>query len=119
MTEYKGPERRKHPRIYGNFVVSYKILDKDKADLSQTRNISEGGMLLTTNRVFPKGTLLDMSIRLPFIDEKINVIGEVLESEEKVKGLIYETRIAFRQASSESQEAIGKSVEMFKKERGL
>ena len=50
---YTGPERRKHPRVSGRFIVSYRILEEyNNADISQTRNMSLGGMLLTTNRVF-------------------------------------------------------------------
>ncbi|OQX84814.1 MAG: hypothetical protein B6D55_08355 [Candidatus Omnitrophica bacterium 4484_70.2] len=113
--EYTGPERRKHPRIKGTFVVSYRILeDVNNADLSQTKNISEGGMLLTTNKGFPEGTLLSLYIRLPFIEERIELVGRVLESKEIVKDLIYETRICFVEVPQEVLEQIKSTVEKFK-----
>ena len=71
MKKYKGPERRTKPRLTANFVISYKIReDIDNADLTQSRNVSQGGMLLTTNRVFKKGTYLSMTIRFPFCKTK-------------------------------------------------
>ncbi len=114
--EYNGPERRKHPRIKGTFVVGYRILeDVDNADLSQTKNISEGGMLLTTNRSFPAGTLLSLYLRLPFVEEKLELTGRVLESKEVVKDLIYETRLCFLETPQEVLRRIKETVERFLK----
>ncbi|MCM8773962.1 MAG: PilZ domain-containing protein [Candidatus Omnitrophica bacterium] len=94
--KYIGAERRKGPRINVNFVVSYRIKDEvDNHDLTQSRNVSTGGMLLTTNRKFEKGTILSMSIRFPFFTKKIESNGEVVDSKEVVRNLIYETRIKF------------------------
>jgi hypothetical protein len=96
MEKYTGPERRKHPRVSGSFVVSYRLKEvPDNCDLSQTKNISQGGILLTTNREFERGTLLSMTLRFPFVSQKIEVTGEVVDSKEIVRDLIYETRIKF------------------------
>ncbi len=94
--KYGGPERRRYKRIDVNFIVSYRIKrEKDNSDLSQTKNVSEGGMLLTTNRKFEKGVRLAMFIRFPFIPQKIEIEGEVIDSKEVVKDVIYETRLRF------------------------
>lgn len=93
---YAGPERRKHPRICGRFVVSYRIFEEiDNIDISQTKNLSLGGMLLTTNRQFEKGTNLALEIRLPFDPNPIMLIGNVIESQEITRNLIYDTRLEF------------------------
>lgn len=93
---YEGPERRRDPRLKGSFIVSYRILNEiNNADLSQTKNISAGGMLFTTDRNFEEGTLLSLYVRLPFIEEKIELTGRVLGCREVVKDLIYETRLCF------------------------
>ena len=77
MTQ-EGQEKRKHQRIGGKFVVSYRLKKEvDNCDISQTRNISLGGMLLTTNKVFPEGTVLAIDIRLPFFVDAINLTGRV------------------------------------------
>ncbi|MCM8756681.1 MAG: PilZ domain-containing protein [Candidatus Omnitrophica bacterium] len=94
--KYIGEERRKSPRINVNFVVSYRIKNEaDNHDLTQSRNVSAGGMLLTTNRKFEKGTILAMCIRFPFFTKKIEINGEVVDSKEIVRNVIYETRIRF------------------------
>ncbi|MFA5008904.1 MAG: PilZ domain-containing protein [Candidatus Omnitrophota bacterium] len=95
MEKYTGAERRKFPRANANFVVSYRVKEHGTYDLSQTKNISQGGLLITTNKKFENGTQLIMTIRFPFVEQKIEIIGEVIDSKEIVKGLIYETRLRF------------------------
>lgn len=93
---YTGPERREHSRVAGKFVVSYRIKKEiDNYDITQTRNLSLGGMLLTTNRNFPPGTILAIDVRLPFFIDAISFNGKVLDSKEVVKELIYDTHIQF------------------------
>lgn len=90
-------ERRKNPRLNANFVVSYRIKEiPDNYDLTQTKNVSSGGLLLTTNRKFQPGTTLAITIRFPFTSSRIELDGEVVDSQEIVKGLIYDTRMKFK-----------------------
>ncbi len=112
MTNYEGPERRKSPRIEANFVVSYKIEEMPEGyDLSQTKNISQGGLLITTNRGFEKGSSLTINIRIPFVPQKIKLKGEVIDSQEKVRDLIYETRVKFIKLDQEFFEKLGEFIQ--------
>ncbi|MBU1112606.1 MAG: PilZ domain-containing protein [Candidatus Omnitrophica bacterium] len=111
MAQYQGSERRKHSRVDANFVVSYRIKEVvDGYDLTQTKNVSQGGMLLTTNRLFNKGTFLAMTIRFPLIPQKIEVTGEVVGSREVVRDLIYETRIRFTDLDEEFFQKLGEFI---------
>ncbi|MGE5308503.1 MAG: PilZ domain-containing protein [Deltaproteobacteria bacterium] len=92
---HEGTERRRHPRITGRFIVSYRILDENNTDVTQSKNISAGGMLLTTNRQFARNTHLAVEIRLPFERNPIMLIGKVIDSCEITKDLIYDTRLEF------------------------
>jgi len=93
---YDGSERRKAPRVMARFIVSYRVLEEvDNIDVSQTKNISLGGMLLTTNRLFDPGTNLALEIRLPFDPNPIMIVARVMESREVTRGLIYDTRLSF------------------------
>ena len=113
---YGGPERRKHPRIAGRFIVSYRILgEENNVDLSQTRNLSLGGMLLTTNRNFQPGTHLALEIRLPFDPDPIIIVAEVLESREITPRLIYDTRLMFIKVDDKHKKSIGQTVEYYLK----
>lgn len=108
---YQGQERRKHSRISGKFVVSYRVKSEiDNYDISQTRNLSLGGILLTTNRNFPPGTLLSIDIRLPFFVDAIKITGRVEECKEIVKDLIYDTRVVFVEVDSKFKDIINDTV---------
>lgn len=113
---YTGPERRKHPRIGGRFIVSYRILNENNnIDISQTKNISLGGMLLTTNRQFEPGTDLALEIRLPFDPNPIMLIGKIVESREITKNLIYDTRLQFLAVDEKHREVIRQTVDYYLK----
>lgn len=112
MDTHDSPEKRKHPRLNANFVVSYRIKSlPDDCDLSQTKNVSQGGILLTTNKLFSKGTSLAMTIRLPFITQKIEVTGLVVDSQEIVRDLIYETRIEFLDLDEDLKQELGQFID--------
>ena len=112
MSEYSGPEKRKFSRMDANFVISYRIKEMvDGYDLTQSKNVSQGGMLLTTNRLFNKGTFLAMTIRFPLIPQKIDVTGEVVHSREVVRDLIYETRIKFLDLDEEFFQKLGEFIQ--------
>lgn len=113
---YGGPERRKHPRVSGRFVVSYRILEEsDNVDITQTKNISMGGMLLTTNRELQEGTNLALEIRLPFDPNPIMLIAKVLQSTEITKNLIYDTRLMFLAVDEKHRKVIQETVNYYVK----
>lgn len=111
MDKYGGPERRKFSRMDANFVISYRIKEVvDGYDLTQSKNVSQGGILLTTNRLFSKDTILAMTIRFPLIPQKIDVTGAVVGSKQIVRDLIYETRIKFLDLDEEFFQKLGEFI---------
>lgn len=97
---YAGVEKRKTTRVGGRFIVSYRVLEKGECrdnciDITQTKNISLGGMLLTTNKSFEPGTQLALEVRLPFDPHPMMLVGKVVASCEITQNLIYDTRIMF------------------------
>jgi len=110
----QGTDKRKHPRVMARFIVSYRILDEnDSRDITQTKNISLGGMLLTTNRQFNPGTNLALEIRLPFDPNPIMLVGKVIESKQITKNLIYDTRITFLAIDEKHRAVIGDTVSCY------
>ncbi len=108
---YVGPEKRKYPRAVGRFIVSYRVIEHaGEIDLTQTKNISLGGMLLTTNCQFPLGTNLALEIRLPFDPHPIMIIAKVLESKEITKNIIYDTRLIFLAVDERHRNVINETV---------
>lgn len=111
---YNGAERRKGPRVKGRFIVSYRILEEmDNVDITQTKNVSQGGMLLTTNRPFNAGTNLAVEIRLPFERNPIMLIGKVVESTEITHDLIYDTRLQFLAVDENHRDILSKTVDYY------
>ncbi|MFH1771273.1 MAG: PilZ domain-containing protein [Candidatus Omnitrophota bacterium] len=110
--KFMGHERRRHSRLIASFVVSYRIKEiPNNSDLTQTKNVGQGGLLLTTNKKFDKGTLLAVTIRFPFAPQKIELTGRVIESKEVARDLIYETRMCFLDSDEDFFRQLGKFVE--------
>lgn len=101
-------ERRKYPRIEGRFVVSVKAsgANPEETEVTQTQNLSLGGMLITTNKLFDKGATLELEIRLPTSDNSTTLSTKVVESREKVKNYVYETRLEFLNMNEEQKQII-------------
>lgn len=113
---YSGQERRRHARVNARFIVSYRVLEEENAvDISQTKNIGLGGMLLTTNREFKSGAKLAIEIRLPFDPNPIMLIGSVLESREIIKDLIYDTRLLFLAIDEKHRKVISDTIDYYLK----
>jgi c-di-GMP-binding flagellar brake protein YcgR len=115
---YSGPERRANPRVSGRFIVSYRVLDEEESiDITQSKNLSLGGMLLTTNRYFTRGTNLALEIRLPFDPNPIMLIARVVDSEEITKNLIYDTRLTFLAIDERHKKAITQTINYYLKRK--
>ncbi|MCC6759444.1 MAG: PilZ domain-containing protein [Candidatus Omnitrophica bacterium] len=112
-------EKRKYPRINKHFILSYFDLNDPlvRHDASQLKNISIGGMCLITSKVYPQGTRLGIELRTPFLSEFIHLKGTVLESKEKIKGIIYETRLQFDDIPEKTLVILKKMVEHFEHEK--
>ena len=112
VERYTGKERRKFPRLSANFVVSYKIKRiPDYYDLSQTKNVGQGGMLLTTNQKFAPGTQLILTVKFPFVPQRIEIEATVVDSREVAKNMIYETRLSFIRLNKKFFQELGKFIE--------
>jgi c-di-GMP-binding flagellar brake protein YcgR len=97
-------ERRRFFRINTNFVVSYYVYPGhiNKQDMTLTRNVSLGGICFTTDRHFPPGTLLHVTLRLPKVTRLIETLGEVVYvKQERNKKLLFDLGIKFIQIAEE------------------
>ncbi|MEW5895778.1 MAG: PilZ domain-containing protein [Candidatus Omnitrophota bacterium] len=119
--EQNFKERRQYKRIKKNFVLTYYDITKpdQRFSTTQLKNFSQGGVCLITDQKFPKGTILRLEIKSPFFVNITQMEGAVLESHERVKDIIYETRMQFKDLPKETEDVLLKSVEFFeKKESG-
>ncbi len=117
MDKQSHPERRRYHRIQKNFILTYyDMANPDhRFEATQLKNISLGGMCLITSKGFPAHTVLAIELKTPFLLELTHLEGLVLESHEKVKDIIYETRLEFKNLSLDAEYLLNKLVEHFEK----
>ncbi len=111
--------RRKYVRIYRNFVLLYHIKGKEdvRHEMSQVNNISRGGINFSSTKELPKDTQLNIELKTPFLNEKINLEGIVLESREKIPNLIFAVRVEFTNLSEQSKDILAK-IEQYSAQQG-
>ncbi len=119
MADQKHPEKRKYPRIAKHFMLSYFDLNDPlvKHNASQLKNISLGGLCLITSKAFSAGTRMGIELKTPFLSEFIHLKGTVLESKEKIRNIIYETRMQFDDIPLPAQAVLTKLIEHFRNEK--
>jgi c-di-GMP-binding flagellar brake protein YcgR len=111
MMLYKGAERRRYQRANANFLVSYRTLYPNGSfNLSQTKNISQGGMLLVTSEGFSRETILVMFAQFPFFTERVKITAKVVRNKEIAKGFIYETGLEFISLTQSAFNKLGEFV---------
>jgi hypothetical protein len=110
MSQPMENERRKHPRVKKNYIIRFSEKNNPslKFQVSQIENISRGGICFTSTLLFKPGTELAVELRTPYIAETIYLEGHVLESQEKVKGLIYHNRFQFREITPLAESVLQK-----------
>ena len=121
-SDWKGSDRRRHRRIKKNFILSYfeKTKPQEKFELTQLKDIGKGGLRFITTRKFTSGTLLGIELKTPYISETTYLEGEVLDCIEKVKNMIYETRLQFTLLNTQAEFILNKLIEYFEnKENSL
>lgn len=118
MSEKFHSERRQYKRIHKHFLLTYFDLNDPlaRSEASQLKNISLGGMCLVTNRKFNVETHLGIELKTPFLSEFIYLEGTVLESKEKIKDIIYETRLRFDEMPPQAKAILKRLIEHFEQE---
>ncbi len=101
-------EKRRAQRAHVRFVVAVDALgseDPGVRDVSQTKNISLGGMLLTTSTALEPNARFCLKVRLPARLQPVEIEGQVLDSR-LATGQVYDTRVQFVQLRQEADRQI-------------
>ncbi|MCK5287809.1 MAG: PilZ domain-containing protein [Candidatus Omnitrophica bacterium] len=106
-------EKRKNLRVDCHCVVSFRLENAYEYDMSQTKDLSKDGIMLTTNGPFDVGCILCMYIMFPFFPQKMAVKGEVLESVPFGKGKCFNrTRLKFLNLDKEFIEKLDEFIKI-------
>ncbi|MCK5180476.1 MAG: PilZ domain-containing protein, partial [Candidatus Omnitrophica bacterium] len=84
-----------------------------KFEITQLKNISLGGMRPVTTRKFDPSTKLGVELKTPYISGTTYLEGTVLQSHERMKGAIYETRLEFDSLDTEATALLEKLMGFF------
>jgi hypothetical protein len=108
-------ERRKHERIKKSFILSYYDIatPNHKVEITQLKNISLGGMCFVTTKGFEPETKLGVELKTPYLAGTTHLEGTVMQSHEKMKGTIYETRLQFGSLDTEAKLLLEKLTRFF------
>ncbi len=76
----EAKERRRSMRLAVHHLLKYRIVEKPPPEkpLSFVRNISAGGLLFYTHEYIPLGSLVELQISFPPLDESICVLARVV-----------------------------------------
>lgn len=113
-------EKRKYKRFKKNFLLRYFDVrtPENKTELTQLKNISQGGMCFITAQPFEIGIRMGVALNTPFITGTTVLEGVVRGSNEKVKNMIYETRLEFDNLNTEATVVLDKLIAFFKNSEG-
>lgn len=100
--------KRKNPRIDKKYCVKYHVKDapQQKWDISQIKDISQGGVRFWASSMLLKGVVLAVELHVPYVEHGTALEAMVVGCEEKVKGLIYEVRLKFINVTSQAKEIL-------------
>jgi len=113
------PERRRYKRINKNFIMTYFDVKNPshKFEITQLKNIGMGGMCFVTSKPYLPDTVLGVELKTPYISETTYLEGIVLASHEKVKNMLYETRMRFNKLDPQSEFLLAKVINFFVNEQ--
>ena len=118
MNNEEPQNNRRYKRIKKHFILTYFDLNDPakKHEASQLKNISLGGICVITAQPYPESTKLGIELKTPLISELTHLEGTVLGSHERVKDIIYETRVEFDPLSNQAKFVLNNLIEHFDKQ---
>ncbi len=69
-------EKRRHPRRIVRLAVAFQVGDGPRVD-AYSRDLSIGGMFITTDKVTPFGAAVSLYMHLPGVKQEVTVKGTV------------------------------------------
>ncbi len=123
---YDSSERRKTPRLERKLIVQYRIKELSRSgreqasvepsvDITQTKDLSEGGIFFTADKIIPPQTVLDLKLRLPTQKEAFNLEGRVVGCDEIEKNIIYGIRVEFFNLDHKQKVVLQNFMQLFLK----
>ncbi len=110
-------ERRQFKRFEKNFILKYFELErsKEKHEITQLKNISQGGLCFIHSHKLEINIRLGIELKTPYISTNTYLEGIVLDTQEKIPGILYESRLRFEHLDSHAELILKELIEYFLK----
>lgn len=108
------PNKRASERIDATLVVYYKKnIPNSGYDLSQTTNISVGGVMLSTAMSFAVGEVLELKLITSMNTDGEVVLAKVVGCDQVIPNVMYKTRAQFVETEPEQEFLIRQLIDKF------
>ncbi len=102
-------DRRRHPRIYRNFIISCRVKGTDTIqDICQIHDISRGGASFASTVAFTKGSTLVLELKTPFLNNSVVLEGVVLNNVDKIRNIIFNIHVQWVDLTEQAQGILAK-----------
>ena len=102
-------ERREYPRLDTKAAVNYlaySSIDNMKEHQAHTRNISGGGVCISTVNCITRNTIIELEVKIPGYSSTINALARVVYSREKRTDNNFDTGVCFTDIAAEEKKYI-------------
>ncbi len=117
--KYKYENTRRYPRLPASWPIKCEpATPSDGKMVTQTNDISAGGVAITVRKMLPVGTRLQLEIHIPPLDRSLRATGRVVRCSEG-RGGGFELGVRFDQIDLKDQGALREAIESFYGPEGL
>ena len=110
--EKKQIDRRRFIRVRATLVTNFRVFCVlEEIDNPQLQNISQGGLMFTSNQSLTIGQALEIKLTVPALEETIEFGGRVIWNDRTERKISYNTGVAIADIEPEDQEKLKQLVE--------
>ena len=97
-------EKRKYPRVGISFPIEYDLLPRRNYFYTVTKDLSEGGAKILTDKFIPKGN--DVKVNINLINKMVNLKAKVIWCNKERIGERYSVGLRFTEVNKNSKSSL-------------
>lgn len=110
--EKEKPDRRKFIRVKADLLTNFRVFcTLEEIKDAELQNISEGGLMFTSNQSLSNGQPLEVKLSVPVLSGMIEFEGTVVWNERTENRVSYNTGVAVSNITPEEQEKLKRLTE--------
>ena len=110
--KYAAKNERRHKRLRADYLIKHREAGVEgEAAVANIKDISAGGVKFWTEKFYPEGTLVKVSIWVPPIERTVDALGRVVRIHQAGDHLFYYASVGFLEVPRRDQEALNAFIE--------